>query len=340
MTEVSPDAFLDAVLGYQKTAAIKAALALDLFSAIGEGADRPDSLAARTGADGRGLRILCDYLTVQGLLVKHDGAYGLTPSSGMFLTRSSPAWLGGTADFLAAPEMMRLWLDDPAAPVRNGGSPGLANLAPDNPVWVTFAKAMVPFMAPLAEALGTTIARWPRPPRRMLDIAAGHGMFGIAIARQVPGLTVTALDWAPVLQVAEANAAAAGLTERYRTLAGSALELDWGGGYDLVLLANFLHHFDEPTCVALLRRARQSLAPGGRTLAVEFVPNEDRVSPPMPAMFAYMMLGSTPKGDAYTASELARMGRAAGFARVSTEPLGDSPETLLTFEPDVGNRPA
>ncbi len=68
--------------------------------------------------------------------------------------------------------------------------------------------------------------------------------------------------------------------------------MDWGSGYDLVLLTNSLHHFDQETCVGLLKRARKSLGEKGRVLAVEFVPNEDRVSPPFPAMFSSMMLGS------------------------------------------------
>src|SRR4051812_39328466 len=109
--------------------------------------------------------------------------------------------------------------------------------------------------------------------------------------------------------------------------------LRWtGSGYDLVLLTNFLHHFDQETCVGLLERARRSLGEGGRVLAVEFVPNEDRVSPPFPAMFAVMMLGSTPSGDAYAAREFEEMGRAAGFARIRVDPLPPSPQSLVTFE--------
>jgi CheY-like chemotaxis protein len=122
------------------------------------------------------------------------------------------------------------------------------------------------------------------------------------------------------------------VVDRYRTVPGSAFEVDWGSGYDLVLLTNFLHHFDQETCVGLLERARRSLGEGGRVLAVEFVPNEDRVSPPFPAMFAVMMLGSTPSGDAYAAREFEEMGRAAGFARIRVDPLPPSPQSLVTFE--------
>lgn len=330
--EVSPNLFLDALLGYQKTAALKAALALDLFSAIAETDGAPDSIGRRVQASSRGVRVLCDYLTIQGFLQKADACYRLTPSTTAFLTKSSPAWMGSVADFLAAPEMMSLWLDDPAAYVRNGGSVGLANIAPDHPLWVTFARAMVPFMAPLAGTLAAEVSGWDPPVRSVLDIAAGHGMFGIAIGKAVAGVEIIAVDWDAVLRVAEANAEAEGLASRYRLKPGSAFDVDWGSDFDLVLLTNFLHHFDRETCIALLSKARQSLGPQGRVVAAEFVPNEDRISPPFPAMFAFMMLGSTPLGDAYTEREYTEMGRAAGFTRVSVRPVPPTPQSFITFD--------
>ena len=154
---ISPDDFVDGVLGYLKTAALKGALDLDLFSAIPETDGTAEAIAARVQASPRGVRILCDFLTVHGFLRKEGQHYRLAPSTATFLTRSSPAWLGSVVDFFAAPEFLRLWLDDPASYVRNGGSVGLANTAPDNPLWVTFAKAMVPFMAAPADAVAAEV---------------------------------------------------------------------------------------------------------------------------------------------------------------------------------------
>jgi SAM-dependent methyltransferase len=329
---VSPEHFLNELLGYQKTAALKAAIELDLFSALAVAEGDLARVSERTGASERGIRILCDYLTVTGFLEKEGGRHQLTPSSRTFLVRSSPAYIGSVMEFLASPEMMGLWLTDPASFVRKGGSIGLANMAPDNPVWVTFARAMAPFVAPVASAVASEIAAWPTPPKRLLDIAAGHGLFGISVAQVIPDLEVTAIDWPAVLAVARENAAAAGVAQRCRTIGGSAFDVDWGESYDVVLLTNFLHHFDRDTCIGLLSRARRALTEGGRVLAVEFVPNEDRVTPAMPARFAYMMLGSTPSGDAYTRSELASMGREAGFTRALFKNAEPTPQTLVWFE--------
>jgi SAM-dependent methyltransferase len=241
--------------------------------------------------------------------------------------------MGGIMDFLASPEMLALWLADPAAAVRNGGSVGLANMSPENPIWVKFARAMVPFVMPIVGKMAAEVASWPKRPKRVLDIAAGHGLFGITLAQAIPDLEVTALDWPAVLTVARDNATAANVAERYHTLEGSAFDLDWGTGYDLVLLANFLHHFDRDACVGLLKRAKSALNPGGRVLAVEFVPNDDRVSPPLPATFAYVMLASTSAGDAFTLKEMQEMGRAAGFSQIAGKAAEPTPETFVTFEP-------
>ena len=330
MAGISPDLFMDTVLAYQQTAAIKAALELDVFSKIAQGHATAESLAQTTGAAVRGIRILCDYLTVRGHLEKEGDQFRLTPSTAAFLDRSAPSWMGDVVEYLAAPEMMNLFLDDPAAYVRNGGSIGLANNAPDHPIWVKFARAMGPSRFPMAKGIALELA--VLSPRRVLDVAAGHGMFGIAIAQAVPDAEITAVDWQGVLAVARENAEAAGVSKRYHMVPGSAFDADWGNGFDLVLLANFLHQLDRDGCVSLLQKARKALASGGRAVVVEFLVHDDRVSPRFPAMFAFQMLGSTPRGDAYTAREFEEIGRAAGFAKMVAKPLLPTPQSLILFE--------
>ena len=123
------------------------------------------------------------------------------------------------------------------------------------------------------------------------------------------------------------HARQAGVGDRYHAIPGSAFDVDLGSGYDLVLLPNFLHHFDRATNVKLLKRVRAALKPGGRVATVEFVPNDDRITPPMAAGFSMMMLGSTEGGDAYTFKELDAMFRDAGFGESTAQELG--PQTLI-----------
>ena len=188
---------------------------------------------------------------------------------------------------------------------------------------------MAPMMAPMAGPLRAMVLEGRTSPMRVLDIAAGHGLFGIEIAKQNPQARVTGLDWAPVLRVALENAKKAGVQERYDMLPGSAFAVEFGEPYDAVLLTNFLHHFDIDTCVDLLKKIHRHLKPGGTVATLEFVPNDDRVSPPVPAAFSLTMLTSTVSCDAYTFRELQQMHRMAGFMDMKAHPIPMRPHTVV-----------
>ncbi len=317
MVQPSPMLFFETANAYQRTAALKAAVELGVFTAIGNRGATALEVAARCQAAERGIRILCDYLTIVGFLikVKEGEAYSLTPDSALFLDQSSRAYLGGSLDFLLSSTLTTPF-ENLAASVRAGGaaSPEESTVVPEHPVWVKFARAMMPLMAMPAQQMVEIVPVSPNSPLRVLDIAAGHGLFGISFAQKYPKAEIVAQDWPAILEVAKQNAASMGVGNRYSTLPGSAFDVDFGIGYDLVLLTNFLHHFDPETNEKLLRKTHSALKTGGRAITLEFVPNEDRVSPPGAAMFALMMLGTTPRGDAYTFAELDSMFRIAGFS--------------------------
>jgi ubiquinone/menaquinone biosynthesis C-methylase UbiE len=167
---------------------------------------------------------------------------------------------------------------------------------------------------------------------KVLDVAAGHGMFGITIARRNPNAQIVALDWPAVLEVAGENAGKFGVAERIRMLPGSAFETDFGNGYDYVLLTNILHHFNIAECETLLRKAQAALKPGGKALTLDFVPNEDRVTPPLAAAFSIVMLANTDAGEAYTFAEHEKMARNAGFVKVNLQQVPGMPQQVVVAE--------
>ncbi len=310
----TPALLFDTFNAYQRTQAIKTGIELEVFTAIGEGNQTAKDIAERCGASERGTRILCDFLTIIGFLTKQDGNYGLTADSAMFLDKRSPAYMGTVSDFILSPHVMDNF-DRLTEAVRNGGCVGGSSIEPEHPMWVDFAKAMAPMMAMPAKLMAQLVDPTKDRKLRVLDIAAGHGLYGIEFAKQNPQVEVTAVDWPKVLEVAKENAQAAGVLDRYQTKPGSAFDVDFGTGYDVVLLTNFLHHFDPEGCETLLRKVYAALGEGGRAATLEFVPNDDRVSPPQAAAFSMQMLGGTPSGDAYTFAELERMFKNAGFSR-------------------------
>ena len=328
-TSPSPQLFLETAFAIQRTCSIRAAVDLEVFTAIKEGHTTTSALADRCNASERGLRMLADYLVMLGFLTKSDHTYALTQDSEVFLVKTSPAYLGGTLEFLLSPTLFEGFCNLTEA-VRKGGTtlPDQGTIAEEHPEWVTFARAMMPMMVGPANWIAGHLVSTGGTINKMLDVAAGHGLYGIEIAKRFPAAEVTAVDWPNVLTVARENADAASLGDRHTTIPGSAFDVDLGEGYDLVLLTNFLHHFGIPECEDFLRKVRASMAPGGRVITLEFVPNDDRISPAS-ADFALIMLVTTPGGDAYTFKEWDAMFQNAGFGRSELLAVPNSKEHVV-----------
>ena len=313
----TPERIFQALTAYQLTAAMKAAVELDIFTAVAEGASTAAEIAERTNASERGIRILCDYLTVHQFLTKRDGRYGLTPEAQVFLVRTSPAYVGGMAAFLAGPNLFGAFGESFTESVRQGGTtlPDEGSMTPEHPMWEEFARSMAALAAPAAEMIVQLTGAARMESCKVLDIAASHGVYGIAFAKANPRAQVYACDWRNVLPFARERAEREGVADRFHEIPGSAFDVDFGTGYDIVLVPNFFHHFDKPTNERLMRKIQAALKAGGRCVTPEFVPDESRVSPPQDAAFPLVMLGSTRAGDAYTFPEYEQMFGSAGFSR-------------------------
>lgn len=329
----NPATIFAAANGYQNSFVLKAGVDLDVFTTIAKGSHSAAEIARAANASERGIRILCDALTILGFLVKNGASYFLTPDSATFLDSRSPAYLGNAFKFLLdsshLENMVRF-----AEAVRRGGSISDRHLAPEDPIWLDFARGMTPLIIPAAEAIAghlkVALAGIPSP--KILDIAAGHGLFGVTVAQQIADSQIYAVDWANVLEIARENAQSRGVANRHHLIPGSAFEVDYGSGYDAVLLTNFLHHFDATTSETLLKKIAQAMNPGGHLVILEFVPNPDRISPPIAAMFSVNMLAGTPSGDAYTFAELQKMCANAGFTDARQVPLEMMPQSLVLAE--------
>jgi SAM-dependent methyltransferase len=310
----TPERIFQVLTAYQQSAALKAAIELDLFTAVAEGHDTAQAIASARGVSERGARILCDDLAVVGFLSKHDGRYALAEDSALFLNRQSPAYVGAMAGFLVGPQLLEAFANLTES-VRRGTTTmdGQGSMSPEHPMWEDFARGMANIMRPAAQQIAevTGIARTERC--KVLDLAAGHGVFGITLAAANPRAEVHAVDWQNVLAFARRNAEEAGVADRFHEIPGDAFEVEFGSGYDLALVTNFFHHFDRETCIRLMKKIRPALAPGGRVVTLEFVPDEGRTSPPHAAVFPLVMLASTEAGDAYTFEEYDSMFREAGY---------------------------
>jgi ubiquinone/menaquinone biosynthesis C-methylase UbiE len=335
----SPDLFFTTVNAYYQTAAVKAAIQLDLLNAISEQGSTLAEIAAACSATRRGTRILCRYLASIGFLKTAGDLFFLTKEMGLYLRKDSPRYLGRSIDFLLSREIMDAFTDL-AGVVRTGrvALNAETEASSRHPRWAEFARAMAPIMALPAFLTAEVADPLATQPLKVLDVAAGHGLFGIAIARRNPAATVTLIDWSDVLEAAREKAEKAGIIESIAFLAGDAFSVDFGAELDVIIIANFLHHFDSGACEQILAKAHAALRDGGRALIVEFIMNEDRMSPPLAAEFSMMMLATTAGGEAWAYSDLEHMLSSSGFDRIELRAIPPAREGVVVATKNIARR--
>ncbi|MBL8229257.1 MAG: methyltransferase domain-containing protein [Bryobacterales bacterium] len=326
MDTPNPELVWNTITAHQRSAALRAAVDVGVFAVLSEAPRTAAEIAERCHVPERGIRILCDFLTIHGLIAKRDGGYIHTATSAVFLSPHSPASLAPSVRFLMNNKIMQA-SSRLTETIRRGHTALDVPLAGEEvDEWVTFARTMQPFVAGAAEFMAGQLDKGA-PPKKVLDVAASHGMFGLAVARHSPGCEIVALDFPSVLEVTAEHARNAGVA--LTLLPGSAFTADLGDGYDGILVTNLFHHFSQAECVSLMKRFHAALIPGGRLLVLEFVPNDDRVTPPLPASFSMMMLANTAEGDAFTRSQYTEMLQEAGFAACEFMDVPQSPQQLI-----------
>src|SRR5260370_28242038 len=220
LTEASPSGLFKAMNAFQLTEAIRSAIELDLFTAIGAGHTTAEAVASHCSIAQRGARILCEFLVVNGFLSKSGNQYSLNEHSAKFLDRNSPAYTASCTDFLLTDDIRQNFRDLTNA-VRHGGCQHTYAHAPESPVWVAFARSIAPMMMMASHGLAEIVVGNERSTLKVLDIAAGHRLFGIALLRANPKAEVIAVDWKNVLEVARENAKNFRVADRYNPLPDS-----------------------------------------------------------------------------------------------------------------------
>ena len=305
-----------------------ASLRLNLFSHLAAGAGTVAEVARAADSSERGTRMLLDALAGFGLLTKSGERYELTPHARQYLVRESPDYAGGLAESGRAFEA---WthLDEC---VRTG-----------RPLRRVETKEMAEEFFPMLVRTLHVVNREPARRTalalgagtegkglRVLDVAAGSGVWGIAFAEADPEARVTAQDFPGVLPTTREYVRRHGLEERFDFLAGDLKEVDFGESqYDMALLGNIVHSEGEESSRELFRRLRRALRPGGRVVVIDMLPNDARTGPPYQLIFALNMLVNTERGDTYTLAEYTRWLNEAGFPRVETADIGSHSPAVI-----------
>lgn len=318
--------------GYAPTLILEAAIRNGVFDVLDSGPKTIAEVSQETGASERGLRAVMNVLVGLEFLSRDDaGKYSNGPEASAFLVTTKSSFFGGILRHTSE-QLLPKWLSITEI-VRSGRPSFAVNQEQEGAgFFVPLVQDIFPMSYGAAQTLGTSLglASVERPVK-VLDIAAGSGVWGIALAQESANVTVTAVDWPEVLGVTRAYAERFGLGSRFDFVAGDILEADFGGGFDVATLGHILHSEGASRSQTLLKKVFASLNPGGTIAIAEMVPNEDRRGPVFPLIFAVNMLVNTDTGDTFTFSEMEGWLRDAGFKDVRTlEAPAPSPLILAT----------
>lgn len=312
----SPLMLMDTAWGFTRTQVLKTGVELDIFTQIEKGHTNSKALAQAIGASERGVRILLNALVGLKVLEKGGAQYQLTEGARLFLSKSSPAYMGEW--LLHVNQLMPAWAHLTEV-VRSGVPPQKVEGDGDRGEFFSrLVAGLFTMNAPGAQAAAKAIVG-QRSALRILDIGAGSGVWGIAFAQQDPLARVTLADYPKVLTIATQFVTERGLANRFEYLAGNFREVDFGREqYDVAILGHICHSEGARNTKTLFQRIRRAMKPGGRLLIAEFLVDEERKMETFPLLFAVNMLVNTEEGDTFTLSELRTWLEEAGFKTVET----------------------
>ena len=330
--KLTPERLQQFGFAYAPPLIISAAVNNKVFDTLQSGAKTVEQIKKETGASHRGLRAIMDALVGLELLKKDRHAkYSLTPESKAFLISEKPGTLAGFFGSIL-PVMVSRWLRLTDI-VRDGRSVVAVNQETEG---TEFFSKLVETIIPMSYAGAQKLADHLRVAKakdvlRVIDLAAGSGVWGIAFAQNSPRHRVTAVDWAGMIPTTKRITERFGVRDRFEFIEGDLLKANFGNGYDVATLGHILHSEGEERSRQLLKKVFRALKSGGTIAIAEWLVNDERTKPLPSLMFSVQMLVNTEKGDTFSFNEIKHWLEEAGFKKVrKLEAPGPSPLILAT----------
>ena len=330
--KLTPERLQQLGFAYAPPLIISAAVNNKIFDSLEGGAKTVEQLKKQTGADARGLRAIMNALVGLDLLKKDRQArYSLTPESEAFLIGDKPGSLAGFYGSIL-PIMTSRWLL--LSDIVRAGRPAVAvNQETEGTEFFSqLVETIIPMSYPAARTLADHLkVAKAKEKLRVIDLAAGSGIWGIAVAQTSQQVRVTAVDWAGMIPTTKRITEKFGVRDRFDFVEGDLSKANFGSGYDVATLGHILHSEGEQRSRQLLKKTFRALKSGGTIAIAEWLVNDERTKPLPSLMFSVQMLVNTEKGGTFSFNEIKEWLEDAGFKRVrKLEAPGPSPLILAT----------
>jgi ubiquinone/menaquinone biosynthesis C-methylase UbiE len=309
-----PDPFADSFTGLITARALSTAVMLGVFDTLEEGPASPQELAGTLQLDPLGAETLLTTLVTLGYVEQEDGRVGNAPVASRLLVRSSPESI---ATFVGAQGDLH-WdvLSMLPEAVRGGEAYAMHEQRRDDPErWEAYIRGLFEISRPEQNDNAALVP--VSDPRRLVDVAGGHGAFAMAMCRRHPGLQATVLDLVPSVRVGEQIVAEQGFAGRISFREGDVFELGLGEQLDVVSVFNLVHHLPEERDRELCRMAREALRPGGALVVGDSARPEPGEPVSEHGAISSLLFYAWSHGRNFTASEIAAWLGEAGFHDVA-----------------------
>jgi len=331
-SQVTPERLMQFGFAYAPPLIIGAAVSNKVFDSLASGAKTVEQVSKETGASARGLRAIMNALVGLELLKKdRHGNFSLTPESEAFLVSNKPGTLAGFFP-MNIKRLIPLWLKLDET-VRTGRPAEARNEEhPGTEFFTELVENIIPMSYGSANALGDHLKlAKAKTETRVLDLAAGSGIWGIVLAQKSPHVRVTAVDWAGMIPTTKRITQKFGVDDRFQFIEGDLLEADFGSGYDVATLGHILHSEGEERSRKLLKKTLNALKSGGTIVIAEWLVNDERTEPLPSLLFSVQMLVNTEHGNTFSFNEIKGWLEQAGFEKARTLDVpGPSPLVLAT----------
>lgn len=314
----------EAMFGMATSRVLMAGVRLGLFEELVAGPKSAEGIAGRRGLDVQGTQHLLDCLTALGHVERSEQTYRLNRRARRWLDPASPTYIGA---FLEFNYDQWDWWGHLEEVVTSGVGADIHAYAPDDPRWERYITAMFQLARLSAPEVARNL-RLPAEPKRLLDLAGGHGWFAAELCRRYPHLQATVLDLAGSVAVGRQIMAENGMAERVRHVVGDMMIDDLGEGLDGVLCFQIIHHLTPDQNVALLSRVHAALRSGGVLAVLDyFTPPDGRRLDSAAFLGLHFFLTST--AATYSVADLQGWLREAGFHSIFKVPLRRLPVQTL-----------